>query len=191
MRILVAAILGGIVLFAWGAVAHMFLGLGNPGIYQPAHEDVVLNSLHEGLGMQPGVYILPSLAPSQMGDAAARAAYGAKASSSPYAWVVYEPQGVDMTNMGPQLLHEWASNTLAALALAYLMGVAALGFTKRMGIAVLAALFAWLSVLVPLWTWFRFPTPFVVAALVEQLIGWLLAGAVMAWWLGRGERRVY
>jgi len=28
-----------------------------------------------------------------------------------------------------------------------------------------------------------------VAALVEQVIGWLLAGAAMAWWIGRRERK--
>ena len=66
MRILIAALIGGIVMFVWGAVAHMALGLGNPGIHPPAHEDVVLSSLHQGLGNEPGVYILPWLDPNSM-----------------------------------------------------------------------------------------------------------------------------
>jgi hypothetical protein len=190
MRVLVAGIFGGIVLFLWGFVAHMLLGLGNPGIHQPVHEDVVLSALHDGLGTQPGVYILPSLDPNQMSDPAATAAYGKKAAVSPYAWVVYEPQGTDMTRMGPQLVREWASDTLSALALACLMGMAAFGFTKRLGIAVVATLFAWLSVMIPYWNWYRFPTALAIAELVEQVIGWLLAGAVMAWWLGRDETKM-
>jgi hypothetical protein len=189
MRVLVAGIMGGVVLFFWGFVAHMLLGLGNPGIHQPAHEDVVLNVLHDGLGMQPGVYILPSIEPAQMSDPAAVAAYGKKAAASPYAWMVYEPQGTDMSHMRPQLTREWASDTLSALALACLMGLAAFSFTRRLGIAVVATLFAWLSVMIPYWNWYRFPTPLALAELVEQLIGWLLAGAAMAWWLGRGENR--
>jgi hypothetical protein len=189
MRVLVAAIVGGIVLFLWGFVAHMFLGLGNPGIYQPAHEDVVLSSLHEGLGTQPGVYILPSFDPSKWNDPAARTAYAQKSASSPYAWVVYLPQGDDMTNMKRQLTREWASDTLSALVLAIIMGLGAFGFGKRMAIALAAPVFAWLSVLVPYWTWYRFPEALTLAALVEQVIGWLLAGAAMAWWLGRGERK--
>jgi hypothetical protein len=189
MRILVAAIFGGIVLFVWGFVAHMFLGLGNPGIYQPAHEDIVLSSLHEGLGQQSGVYILPSFDPNKWNDQAARAAYAQKTATSPYAWVVYMPQGVDMTNMSRQLPREWASDTLSALMLALVMGLAAFGFAKRMAIALLAPLFAWLSVLVPYWNWYHFPGALTWAALVEQVIGWLLAGAVIAWWLGRGERK--
>lgn len=189
MRILIAAIFGGIVMFFWGFVAHMLLGLGNPGIHQPLHEDTVLSSLHEGLGTTPGVYILPSFDPKQWNDQAARAAYGQKTSTSPYAWVVYLPQGDDMTDMHRQLPRQWASDTLASLVLAFVMGLAAFGFTKRLGIAAAAAVFAWLSTLVPYWNWYRFPDALIWAALVEQLIGWLLAGAVMAWWIGRKERK--
>jgi hypothetical protein len=42
--------------------------------------------------------------------------------------------------------------------------------------------------MLPYWNWYRFPLDFTLAALAEQLIGWLLAGAAMAWWLGRDER---
>jgi hypothetical protein len=189
MHILVAAIFGGIVMFLWGGLAHMVLGLGNPGIHQPAHEDVVVSALRDGLGPQPGVYILPSFDPGKWNDKAARAAYAQKSLTSPYAWVVYLPQGDDMTNMSRQLPREWASDTLAALVLAIVMGLAAFGFAKRMGIAAAAPVFSWLTVLVPYWNWYRFPGAFAWAGLAEQLIGWLLAGAVMACWLGRRERK--
>ena len=189
MRVWVAALLGGIVMFIWGAVAHMALGLGSAGIRQPAGEDVVLASLRQGLGMEAGVYILPSVDPAKLSDPAVTKAYAAKAKASPYAWIVYLPQGDDMMQMGPQLGRQWASDTLSALALAFVMGLAALSFRKRLCIAAAAAVFAWLSTMVPYWNWYRFPLDFTLAALVEQLVGWLLAGAAIAWWLGRGERR--
>ena len=189
MRVLVAGILGGIVMFVWGAVAHMALGLGNAGMQQPAHEDVAISALHQAFGDIAGVYILPALDHSKWSDKAAMAAYAEKSKNAPYAWVVYNPQGQDMTDMSGQLPRQWASDTLAALALAVLMGVAAFTFTKRLTIAAVAAVFAWLSVLVPYWTWYRFPASLAWAGLVEQVIGWLLAGALMAWWLGRGTRR--
>ncbi len=187
MRILIAGIIGGIVMFVWGAVAHMALPLGSIGIHQPADESAVLGTLRQGLGAEPGVYILPSLAPQHMSDPAAVKAYADKAKASPYAWVVYLPQGEDMTQMGAQLQRQWASDTLGALALAFLMGWAGLGFRRRLAIAVAAALFAWLSVLAPYWNWYRFPLDLSLAALVEQVVGWLLAGAAMAWWIGRRE----
>jgi hypothetical protein len=189
MRVLVAALIGGIVMFIWGAVAHMALGLGETGLRTPAAEDKVLSVLHEGLGAEPGVYILPWLGPEHMSDAAAVKAYAAKATSSPYAWIVYLPQGQDLTRMGPQLLGQWVSDTLAALALAFVMALTALNFRRRLGVAGVAAVFAWLSTMVPYWNWYRFPLGFTTAALAEQLIGWLLAGAAMAWWIGRQERQ--
>ena len=185
MRVLVAAIFGGIVMFLWGAVAHTVLSLGNPGMQQPAHEDVVLNSLHEGFGNHAGVYILPSI---DWKDPSAKAVYQAKAGTSPYAWVVYVPQGVDMTDMSRQLPRQWASDTLAALVLAAVMALAPFSFGRRLCIAAMAAIFAWLSAVVPDSTWYLFPYAFTLSALLEQLIGWLLAGAVMAWWLGRPAR---
>lgn len=190
MRVLVAGLIGGILMFLWGVVAHMALGLGNVGLKQPASESVVLSTLHEGLGDKAGVYILPSLDPKKMGDAAEVIAYQQQAIRSPYAWVVYLPQGDDMTRMGPQIGRQWASDTLSALALAFVMGLAGLGFRRRLALAAVAVAFAWLSTMVPYWNWYRFPLNFTWAALIEQLIGWLIAGAAMAWWLGRSERKL-
>ncbi|MFC5741143.1 hypothetical protein [Dyella tabacisoli] len=187
MRVLIAGLIGGIVMFIWGAVAHMVLGLGSMGMKLPAAEDVILSSLHQGLGMEAGVYVLPSLDPKKMSDPAVVHTYAEKAKASPYAWVVYLPQGEDLTQMGPQLGRQWASDTLAALALAFVMGLAAFGFARRVGIAAIVAVFTWLSAMVPYWNWYRFPLDFTFAALIEQLVGWMIAGAAMAWWLGRAE----
>ncbi|RAO78048.1 hypothetical protein [Dyella jiangningensis] len=189
MRVLVAALMGGIVMFLWGAIAHMALGLGNVGIRQPVSEDIVLAALQPGLGNQAGVYILPSIDPARMHDKIAMDAYSAKSKGSPYAFMVYLPQGEDLSDMGAQLPRQWASDTLSALALAFVMGLAAFSFSTRVSIALAAAVFAWLSTLVPYWNWYRFPTNFTLAALVEQVVGWLIAGAVMAWWLGRNHSR--
>ncbi|ULU23900.1 hypothetical protein [Dyella terrae] len=189
MRVLVAALMGGIVMFIWGAVAHMALGLGDIGMRQPVAEDTVLASLRPGLGEQAGVFLLPSIDPAKMGDKTVMAAYSAKAKASPYAFMVYMPQGDDLSDMSGRLPREWASDTLSALMLAFVMGLAAFSFMTRLSIALAASVFAWLSTMVPYWNWYMFPTNFTVAALVEQVIGWLLAGAVMAWWLGRSKRR--
>ncbi|MEY2167282.1 MULTISPECIES: hypothetical protein [unclassified Rhodanobacter] len=190
MRVLVTGLIGGIVMFVWGVAAHMALGLGNVGIQLPVGENAVLGSLHDGLGAQPGIYILPSLDTKKMGDEAVLKAYSEKAATSPYAFVVYQPQGEDMMQMGPQIGRQWASDTLAALALAFMLGLAGLGFRRRVALAAAAAVFAWLCTMVPYWNWYRFPLDFTLAALVEQLVGWLLAGAAMAWWLGRSERKL-
>lgn len=188
MRVLVAGLIGGIVMFIWGVTAHMALGMGEAGFRQPLNENAALAGLQEGLGTQAGVYVLPALDPKKMNDPNEVLSYSLKAVRSPYAWVVYQPQGTDMTRMGPQIGRQWAGDTLAGLALAFVMGLAGLGFRRRLAIAAAAAVFAWLSSMLPYWNWYCFPLDFTLAALAEQLIGWLIAGAAMAWWLSRGER---
>ena len=190
MRVLVAGLIGGILMFVWGVVAHMALGLGEVGLRLPTNENIALSGLPQGLGGEPGVYLLPALDPKKMGDAAEVRTYSIKAIRSPYAFVVYQPQGTDMTRMGPQIGRQWASDTLGGLALAFVMGLAGLGFRRRLAVAAAAAVFAWLGTTLPYWNWYRFPLDFTLAALAEQLIGWLIAGAAMAWWLGRSERRL-
>jgi hypothetical protein len=189
MRVLIAALIGGIVMFIWGAAAHTVLGLGQIGIHQPTNEDVVLNAMYDGLGTKPGIYILPSVDMKHWHDPAVQQAYAEKTKVSPYVWMVYMPLSDDLTQIGPQLGRQWASDTLAALAVAFMMGLAALSFAKRVTIALAAAVFAWLTTGIPYWNWFRFPLDFTLTALAIQLIGWLLAGAAMAWWIGSLERR--
>lgn len=141
MRVLVAGLIGGIVMFIWGVAAHMMLGLGQVGFKLPADENVVLSSLHQGLGEHAGVYVLPALDPKTRKDPAQVIAYAQKAIRSPYAWVVYQPQGTDMTRMGPQIGRQWASDTLGALGLAFMMGLAGPGFRRRIAVAAVAVSF--------------------------------------------------
>lgn len=190
MRIVIAGLIGGLVMFVWGVVAHMVLPLGEIGMRLPVAENVVLADLPQALGDQPGVFLLPSMDPAKMGDAEATKAYSAKSLASPYAFVVYQPKGTDLMAMGPQIGVQWASDTLSALALAFVLGLAGLSFGRRLALAAVVAVFSWASVLVPYWNWYRFPLDFTAAALIEQVVGWLLAGAAIAWWIGRQERKL-
>ena len=40
-------------------------------------------------------------------------------------------------------------------------------------------LFSWLTVSLPYWNWYRFPLDFTVGSLIEQVVGWLIAGAIV------------
>ena len=60
MRVLIAAILGGLVFFFWGFVAHEVLGLGQVGIKDLPNEQVVLPVLSSSI-TEPGFYFFPGL----------------------------------------------------------------------------------------------------------------------------------
>lgn len=187
MRIFIAGLLGGLTLFLWGAFAHMVLPLGETGMAESRNEDAVLSALKDNLP-QAGVYVLPGLSTEQMGDPGKVEAYKAKAPNAPYAFVVYHPDGRDGTLMQRNLLHEYLSNTLAALIAAFVLALGTFSKAKRILLGVALGAFSWLTVSAPYWNWYRFPQDFSLANLAMSLIGWLLAASAMAWWLGRNGR---
>jgi hypothetical protein len=187
MRILVAALLGGVVMFFWGFVSHMVLPVGEMGFKAPTNEDAVLAAVHDGLPAEGGVTMVPWLGPDGMNDAAKKSAYEAKAAASPYAFVVWKAQGSNKFDMGANLAKEFATNVLCAAIVAFVLALGAFGFARRVQVAALMGLFAWLAINVPYWNWYQFPLDFTLGSLIEQVVGWVLAGAAIAWWLGRKE----
>lgn len=190
MRVIIAALLGGIVLFAWGFAAHMLLPIGEMGVNQPQDEDVVLASVKTGLPT-PGIYMLPSMSPDKWGDEAAMKTWAEKAKVNPYAYVVVAPALPDPAAMGPQLIKQFACNVFGSLIVAWLLAATAWGFGARVLGAAGMGVFAWVASVVPMWNWYRFPTDFMIGGLIEQGVGWLLGGIAIAWWLGRKQPRRY
>ena len=78
-RYLLGALLGGLVMFFWGFLAHTVLPLGEIGMGQPTDEKLLLTALQSGLPAQQGVYFLPWMDSAKMADEAAMAEYARKA----------------------------------------------------------------------------------------------------------------
>lgn len=187
MRVLIAALLGGLVVFVWGAVSHMVLPVGEMGMRQPANEDIVLEAVKTGLGAD-GIYYLPSIAPDKMNDETVSKAWAEKSKASPYLFIVNRSGGYDPTAMGPMLATEFATNVLSALVAALIAAALPLGFGGRVLMITGMGLFAFLSVNVPMWNWYRFPVDFTLGQMTGHVVGWLLGGIAIAWWLGRAKR---
>lgn len=188
MRLFVAALLGAIVMFLWGFVSHMLLPLGEMGFRAPTNEDVVLAAAHEGFAGDGGMTMVPWLGADGMNDPARKAAYEAKSAASPYAFVVYRAQGHSRFDMGANLGKEFATNLLCAAIVAWILALGPMALPRRVLVAAMMGVFAWGAINVPYWNWYQFPLDFTLANLAMQAIGWTLAGAAIAWWLGRGEK---
>ena len=185
MRILVAGLIGGLVFFFWGAMAHMMLGLGDRGVHLGKPYTATLAAMNQEL-VEPGIHLLPSMTEDQYSDDAAIAAFAKETAGQGYAFVVYAPAGNSgLADMGPNLGKQWATDTLAALLLAWLLSLAPMGFGTRVAVAAVAGAFATIAVLLPMWNWYLFPLDYVMGNLAKHVLGWALAGAAMAWWLGR------
>ena len=59
MKILLAGILGGIVMFIWTSIAHMALPLGEAGLGEIPNESTVLSAMQSNIGEQTGLYVFP------------------------------------------------------------------------------------------------------------------------------------
>ena len=189
MRILVAALIGGTLLWLWGVVAHMLLPIGEMGFKTAVEQDAAISALQASATSGDGVYMIPGMAPEQWSDRPAMEAFVAKYANAPFALVVYQPDGnPGISNMVPNMVKHWATCVLAALLAAWVLTLGALDFGKRVMVAAGLGLFAWLAVNVPYWNWYMFPTRFTIGAALDQVIGWAIAGLGMAWWLGRRRR---
>lgn len=183
MRTVIAGVAAGLVMFLWGMLAHTALPLGKAGMrFAPQAAQYVALAALRGSFDAEGIYLLPLPAETLWEDEAAMAAFGADAATRPYAFVVFQPQGHDVNAaFGPMLARQLGICVLGGvLAAGLTAGLAGRRARHALHVAGLGV-FAWLVVVAPYWNWYRFPAEFVLAALVEQAVGWLLAGLVIAW----------
>jgi hypothetical protein len=122
-------------------------------------------------------------------DDAAKVAFAERQKANPYALVVYQPTGLPTSvDMGGNLIKQALSDIAAAIVLAFMVSFAMVGFGTRVLLFGMGGLFSWLTMSIPYWNWYRFPVEFTIGAGIGQIVGWLLAGLAMAWWLGRNGR---
>jgi hypothetical protein len=190
MRIVIAAILGGLIMFFWGALSHTFLPIGTMGMATPTDQSSVLQSLKSSATEGNVIYIYPSLPPEKMLDDAAVNAFDDANAGNAFAFVVYQPAGNSGAgNMKPNLLKQAANDVAAALVMAIVLSLGGFNFSRSVIAAVLMGLFAWLSISVPYWNWYQFPSAFTLASFIDETVGWLLAGIVIAWCLNRKKKK--
>ena len=186
MRVLLAGVIGGIVLFLWGAVAHMALPIGEMGMKVASNQEAALTALSASATPGAGVYMLPGMSPEEWRNEVARKAFVDRAKTAPYAFVIYQPGGNPVNvSMGPSLVKQFVGDTLVALLVAWLMSLAQFGFGRRVLIGTVVGIASWLAISVPYWNWYMFPTEFTVGTLLDVGLGLLIASVPMAWWLGR------
>jgi hypothetical protein len=183
-RILLAAILGGLTIFVWTFVAHEFLGLGEMGVGEIPNETVVLNAMR-GANPAAGFYLFPGmgLGPNATSEQrkAAMPEYMKKYEQSPHGVLVYHPASGPF-NFGAALGREFALNVLQALLATWVVWYAASGrgYSTRVGIVVLAGVLAAIGTNVEYWNWYAFPGNYVAGYMTTQIVGFVLAGFVIA-----------
>jgi hypothetical protein len=178
MRVILAAILGGIVMFAWGAFSHMVINLEGSMVRQVPNESAVVAVMKENI-REDGVYAMPGIDMTRQPTAEEMNAWSAAYEKGPTAMLFYHTTGTDVFTphqFGVQFLADFG----AALFGAIILFLAAVSFGRGVIISTFIGLGGWCALEIPYWDWYRFPWEFIRADLVDQVAGWFLAGLVMA-----------
>ena len=192
-KILWAGLVGGLVVFLWGTLSHTLLPIGQMGLKPMPVSSPLLDAMKSGLS-EEGLYYYPGREADRKQTEAEDAVWMTKYRMGPTGLLLYRPNGAEPMSPG-QLGIQLATDIFGALLLAYLL-VAIAGSTgaqvplaKLLRISCVAGLFAWASISIAHWNWYGFPRAFVLAELIDQVVGWMLAGWIMALLWRRAERR--
>jgi len=176
-RVVVGAIVAGIVVFVWGAVSHLATPLGMMGIRPIPGEDKVLGEMKDAI-REPGFYHFPGKVATDASESEKKA-WEAKVKQGPTGILIIHPEGGEA--MSPrQLGTELATNIISAFLAALLLTQVRSGFGGRVLFVTGLGLFGFVITSVPYWNWYGFPLDYTGAQAIEKLVGWFLAGLVLA-----------
>jgi hypothetical protein len=173
-KVLIGGLVGGIVLFLWGFVAHTMLPLGEMGIEPLPEEEMVLGVMESALS-EPAIYFFPGLSKDPAPEETQL--WLQKYEAGPVGILVYRPTG--FKPMAGQMIYQLLSDIAAVLVAALLLSFTAMVYWKRVLFVTLLGLVGWFGIVVPYWNWYLFPGSFTVAALIEGLLGWFLVGLLL------------
>jgi len=190
MKILLAGILGGIVMFIWTSIAHMALPLGEAGIREVANESAVLSAMQGNIGDQTGLYIFPgpgvekNATRQEKNEAMKHMAE--KMATNPSGILMYHAPGRPFT-IGKWLGIEFGTELLEAILVAFLLvQTRIVSFSCRVGFVLVAGILAAITTNVSYWNWYGFPCVYTASYMFIQIVGFLLVGVVAALVLPKG-----
>jgi hypothetical protein len=189
VRILVAGVLGGIVMFVWTSIAHMFLNLGAAGISEIPNESAVLSAMQSNIGEKTGLYVFPGLG---VGENATREqkneamkGMADKIAKNPSGILMYHPPGRPFV-LPRALGIEFGTELVEALLAVFLLAQTSIAsFAGRVGFISVTGILAATATNVSYWNWYGFPCVYTVSYMSIEVIGFICVGIVAALVLGR------
>jgi hypothetical protein len=184
MRILIAGVVGGVVMFIWATIAHMATPLASAGLKPLPAETATIAVLRGALGDAPGLYIFPF---SEGNSAKAQADLAAKRQLGPTGLLAYQAPG-SQAQMPRQLVVELALEIVESLLAAAVISVVP-GLGRRLGVVVAVGAVAAISTNFSYWNWYGFSRDYSLANAFTELMKYVFAGvAILAVFAWRGRR---
>lgn len=186
-KIVIGGVLAGIALFIWSSIAHMLLPIGEMGIKTIANEDPVIAAMKANI-TEDGFYFIPGEGMTHAAtlpkdqQQAAMEAWQKKYEAGPRAVLVYHPTG-ERLFMPRYFIVEFLSDVVVGLIAAIALGMACAtlrSFAGRVGFVTSLGLLGWVAIEVSYWNWYGFPAAYEVGQFLDQIVGMLFAGIVLA-----------
>ncbi len=180
LRLLIAAVAGGVAMFVWSSIAHMALPLGETGIRELPNDEAVVGALNTTLGTQDGFYIFPGtgLAPDATAEQqeAAMKDYDQKLATRSSGLIIYHPPGEE--GLTPKRLAiEFATELFEAFILAIVLATTVLtSFAARFGLVAAIGAAAAVTTNLPYWNWYGFPVDYRLSYMSIEFVAYLAAG---------------
>jgi hypothetical protein len=184
-RILLAGLLGAVAMFAWTAIAHMALPLGEASVQNTMDDDALLSALKSTVKNKDGLYIYPTMGlppdATHAQQSAAMEKYPEKLEKNPSGFFIFHPAGSRPMNMGKFMTIEFITELCEALLAVWLLAQTRIvTFGGRIGFVTAAGIMAAISTNVSYWNWWGFPTVYTASYMFIQLVGFFLVGLVAA-----------
>ena len=184
MKILLAGILGGIVMFIWTSIAHMALPLGEAGLGEIPNESTVLSAMQSNIGEQTGLYVFPGRG---LGKNATRQEkeeamkhMSEKIATNPSGILMYHAPGRPLS-LGKLLGVEFGTELLEAILVVFLLAQTRIAsFAGRVGFVLVAGILAAIATNVSYSNWYGFPCVYTASYMLIQIVGFLCVGIVAA-----------
>jgi hypothetical protein len=182
IRVIIAGILGGIVIFFCGFVEHGVLSLQTRAMQALPDEEAVTD-LIRAQKLEYGVYNFPEMPKGATPEEVQKSTdeMTKKYKDGPNGLLFIGRTGEDP--MTPRELGmEAGSNVAAALLCSFILALMSPrnGFATRLCVCFLIGLIAWLSIDASYGIWYRFPNLWVMDGLICSLAEWLIAGVLMS-----------
>src|ERR1043166_4347759 len=177
-RIVIGAVVGGVVMFIWGALAWMVLPLHTPTVKEIPNEDALRAVIRENV-KEPGFYAVAGWGRGE-GQSAERQEQ--KYREGPRGVMVLHPSGGD-PYMAKTFMVGFVLDVLACCLVAWLLSKAAGGLASygaRVQFVTVVGLFAGVATHLMYWNWLEFPTNYTIGCMADVTIGWLLAGLAIS-----------
>ncbi len=168
IRRVLLSLLGSVILFFWGFVGHVAIGLYDPAFNHFADE-VAVSEVLEANARGGGIHYLP--------------AEPARDGSQAEAFVNFVPAG-ERSGFGAMVVRDLLAGAAAVFLVLMLLGSGrAGGYWHSVGRFAVAGLALGFVVHAYFWNWFDFPALYFGLSVLDHVIAWTLVGlAISPWW---------